>query len=368
MIPASAQKRVLLVYLGRRGALSEISLELARTSPERMVLVVSRQNELFAEIAAAGAPVVAVDTFESGHGALVNLPRVPLLRRRVTEAIREHGADTVIVLMPHVWTPLIAPAIKRAGARYVVVVHDADPHPGDLTALVHRWLLRDARLADRVVTLSEHVTMRLIERGVVAAERIRTLFLPQLGAGGRRVASARPDGPIGFLFFGRIMRYKGLPLFVEACENLRNEGRSFAIGVAGEGDIAALRPRLENLGAEIVNRWIAPDAIADIMLRYDVVVAPSTEASQSGVVALAHGHGLPAIVTPVGGLPGQIDSGATGLIASSVTAGAVADEMRRILLDSELRSRLLSGVQAHRESGSMARFADALIAAAQAAP
>jgi glycosyltransferase involved in cell wall biosynthesis len=359
----TSRKRTLFIYLGRRGALSQFALELARVAGDHAVLMVSRQNELFADIAVAGAPVVPVDTFAHAIGALAGLWRIPALRRRVTAALHDYRADTAIVLMPHVWTPLIATAVKRAGARYVVVVHDAERHPGDPTALVTPWLLRDARHADRVVTLSEHVSRTLTERGIVTAERVRTLFHPTLGGDRGRPTGARPDDTAAFLFFGRVMRYKGLPLFVEACEILRREGRSFAIGAVGEGDMTAVRARLERLGAEVVNRWVAHGEIAAVMRRYDAVVVPGTEASQSGVVGLAHGHGLPAIVTPVGGLPGQVEHEVTGLVAASAAAAAVADQMRRFLLDEDLRRRLRAGVQAHRAATSMARFVDALIAA-----
>ena len=74
--------------------------------------------------------------------------------------------------------------------RYVVVVHDAAAHPGDVTGIVNRWLLRDAARADLVVTLSAHVARQLAERGF-PAERIRILFHPILGAsatGSRRTA------------------------------------------------------------------------------------------------------------------------------------------------------------------------------------
>ena len=66
--------------------------------------------------------------------------------------------------MPHVWTPLLSRR-RLPGVRYVVIVHDADAHPGDRTGLVNRWLLRDAARADLVVTLSAHVARQLAERG-----------------------------------------------------------------------------------------------------------------------------------------------------------------------------------------------------------
>jgi glycosyltransferase involved in cell wall biosynthesis len=304
--------------------------------------------------------VVAVDTFDHPIGALVHLPRIAAIRRRVVKALRDHAADSAVVLMPHVWTPLIASAIKRAGARYTVIIHDAAPHPGDTTALLHRWLLRDVRHADRVITLSEHVARQLVSWGVVPAARVRTLFLPASGAQ-RETAGARLQGPVAFLFFGRIVRYKGLSLFVDACEMLRNDGQLFQLGVVGEGDISDQQPRLERLGAEVVNRWVAHSEIAAILNRYDAVVVPSTEASQSGVIALAHGHGLPAIVTPVGGLPGQVEHGPTGLVASSVSAAGIAAEMRRFLLEPQLRGQLRAGLSARRQATSMARFVDAII-------
>jgi len=46
-----------------------------------------------------------------------------------------------------------------------------------------------------------------------------------------------------------------------------------------------------------------------------------------------------------------------------MSATAVADEMRRFLLDAELRRHLRGGVQARRETRSMACFVDALLAA-----
>ena len=68
--------RPLFLYLGRRGALSAFTLELARAAGERAVFCISRQNELHDEIVAAGAPVVSVDTFETHLGAILRLPRL----------------------------------------------------------------------------------------------------------------------------------------------------------------------------------------------------------------------------------------------------------------------------------------------------
>jgi glycosyltransferase involved in cell wall biosynthesis len=360
MAGTSSGKRTVFVYLGRRGALSQFTLDLARVAADRAILVVSRQNELFEQINATGAVTVPVDTFETAAGAMLRLPRIISIRRQMLATLREHDADTVIVLMPHVWTPLIAPTIRRGGYRYIVVVHDAQRHVGDRTGLFTPWLLRDAWQADRVVALSEHVAGQLVRRGL-PAERIRTLFHPLLCGADEPPLHAQEESP-GLLFFGRIMAYKGLPLFVEACEMLRREGLAFRIGVVGEGSLGALRNRLQLCGAEVINRWLDHDEIPTMVRRYDAIVIPSTEASQSGVVAVAHGQGLPVIVTPVGGLTEQVVDAETGLVASSVSAASIASEMRRFLSDSALRQRMRKSIKDRAAAYSMGRFVQALSA------
>jgi glycosyltransferase involved in cell wall biosynthesis len=354
--------RPLFLYLGRRGALSAFTLELARAAGERAVFCISRQNELHDAIAAAGAPVVAVDTFASHIGAILRLQRLLALQRRLESAVAEHGIGSIVVLMPHVWTPLLRRR-RLPGLRYVVIVHDADRHPGDRRGLVNRWLLRDAARADCVVTLSAHVARRLAERGF-PEERLHILFHPVLGQSGM---AGEADGeapsrePPSFLFFGRIMAYKGLPLFVAACEMLRREGLSFGVAVVGEGDLGPLRPRLEALAAVIDNRWIAHDEVAGIMARFDAVVLPNTEASQSGVAATALGHGVPVIATPAGGVVEQITDGETGLLAETISAEALAAAMRRFLAEPQLRRHLKQGATSAVEARSVERLLERIL-------
>jgi glycosyltransferase involved in cell wall biosynthesis len=335
-------RRVLFLALGRRGAVPKLALEIARALrdvPELTGLVaVPRGGEATEAIEATGKAIV-FDMFASGAGAL-RLDRVLALRRRLSTLIREERIDTVVTVMPHVWTPLLAGAVRRARAHYVVIVHDARKHPGDRTGLVTDWLLRDARQADEVVTLSAHVAHTLLARGLVPETKVRTLFLPTLGYG---AASRRTDRPFGVIFFGRILAYKGLDLLVEAAEILRGRGVAVRLGVAGEGDIGPLRARLEALGAEIENRWIGEDEVGPILARYDAMALPYVEASQSGVAAAALGAGLPMVATPVGGLREQVEDGRTGLLASRVDAAAFADALERLVREPDLVGRLREG-------------------------
>ena len=210
--------------------------------------------------------------------------------------------------------------------------------------------------ADRVITLSETVSQRLVASRRVPKHRITTLFLPDLGYRRPGIRPLQPGAPLRLLFLGRIMRYKGLSLFCDMVEQLRASGIAVAPGVLGEGSLGHDAARLAQMGAEVVNRWLSPQEIADALSRYDCLVASHTEASQSGVVAAAFGAGLPVIVNPVGGLVEQVEDGVTGIVAERADGAALADAAKRLVLTPGLRERIHHGIAERASERSMARF------------
>ena len=350
--------RMLMLSWSRRGAMPRFMLDLAATAmaePGVDALVsVSTSNELFEQFAPFQRLLVPVDTFRNNLGAFTQAWRIPSLRRQIARAMMAHRTQAVVTMMPHVWTPLVAPVVKRMGASYAVIVHDARGHPDDPTGLVHDWLLRDIAYADTVICLSQAVADQLIEDRKVEPRKLRVLFHPDMAsAHGPR---ARGDGPLRALFFGRIMGYKGLPLFVEAIERLRMRGVAVEASVYGEGALGNAAEGLKRIGATVENRWINEAEIPSIFQRHDVVVLSHVDASQSGVAAVAFGQGVPVVVTPAGGLHEQVLHGRTGLIAARVDADAIADELMRLATEPDLLRVLNTGVDETRQSRSVARF------------
>lgn len=359
----SGTSRILFLYWGRRGAMTPFAYQAALTDLDDVetLFSISRQNERFEQFRLLGERLLPVDTFRRGYGALTELWRVPGLRAMLTRRIRRDRIDAVVNLMPHVWTPLVAGAVKRAGARFVTIVHDAERHPGDRTGLVLDWQLREMAHADAVVTLSRAVAERLGERYPMAAGRIETLFHPDFAhEDGTGPHQSPRGGPFRLLFFGRVMHYKGLGLLVETLERLKARGLDVRLGFFGEGDISQYRSRLEALDAEIVNRWLGEDEIAPIFARHDALVLSHTSASQSGVAALAAGGGLPIVATPVGGLVEQLADGRIGLLAREVSSEALADAIGRLVTEPDLYRSIVASAAADRDARSMRRFMQAL--------
>src|SRR5262249_25527339 len=101
--------------------------------------------------------------------------------------------------------------------------------------------------------------------------------------------------------------------------------------------------------------------IGPILARFDVVVASHVEASQSGVVAVSLGSGVPVVVTPVGGLPLQIADGINGLVAAAATSEALAATITGLARDPNQLKRLRDGARSMRSVRSAAAFLDGLV-------
>lgn len=359
MFQSNTPHPILLMYLGRRG-ISQIVFDIAagfERSPEfALHLAISKQNENAADFSVFGSALVAVNTFERIWGALA-VARVITLRRQLRRLVEQQRIRTVINLMPHVWSGCLVGAIKDAGARYLTIVHDAQPHPGDRTGLVHALLMQDAYRADGVLTLSQHVTSSLVAGGRINPDCITTLFLPSTGTLRKRFPVAPEKGqPWRFLFLGRLMAYKGLSLFIDAVEKLMQAGYPISVSVMGEGDVSDVAARLDSLGVTLVNRWLSREEMAAAYEEHHAVVLSHVEASQSGIAATAIGAGIPVIALPVGGVAEQVQDKVTGILACDVTSDALAEAMVRFMTEPGLYAQVLAGGSSLQSGQSVDRF------------
>jgi glycosyltransferase involved in cell wall biosynthesis len=360
------RKRIAFLYLGRRGGVARLAYELAAAAARHQqidpLFVVSESNELLGLLQAFPGVARSVRTFSSNVGALTQTYRIPFLVQDLNAAFKSHRTEAIVVLASHVWSPLLAPFLRKTSRRYIVVVHDANPHPGDITGLTCGWLARDAATADHVIALSRAVADLLPTRLGIPKDKIVTLFHPVTTYFEER-SEAAWDGerPLRLLLFGRLMDYKGLWLFVEALELLRARGLTVEATVAGQGWMNGQKERLETLGVTVVNRWLRDEEISQLLEAHDAVVLTHTEASQSGCAAAALGAGRPVITTPVGGLVEQITHDVNGLVAARVDAAAIAQQITRMAKDPALYRRLAQGVIRERHGRETHDFLDNML-------
>lgn len=331
-----------VLHLGRTGAGPLFALELARALDavgEDVVLVYSADAEAAPALEALDVPSLGVPTFRGRIGAVAGLARIGMLRRRIERFLRDHGVTSVIVAMEQVWQAAMAPSLHRAFP-VALVVHDGSAHDGEQSRIADALHRREQRAADVAVTLSAHVAEVAAASGAFAADRIVVAQHPAF-----RVASSSvprtitPDAVAVVGFFGRMSRYKGLHLGADAVAELRRRGHRVRFHIAGAGvpdDVSGL----DHPDTLVEDRWIPQDEVEEVLGGFDVALLPYTEASQSGVLAYAMPLGVPAIVTPVGGLAEQARAAGGAVVAEAVTPDAVADALERLLTEDGLYARL----------------------------
>jgi glycosyltransferase involved in cell wall biosynthesis len=363
----ATKQNLLFLALGRRGAIPRLALQLAAACTGRedlsFTFVVSSGSELIEHFAFLGEELLPVDTIQksSPTTALRNYFRA---ERRIIERLALDRPDAVINLCPHVWSPILMARIRKLRIPFVTVVHDAVGHPGDPGALLTPWFRTEARRAIAIVTLSRSVATTLAGYRGIAPERIVPLFLPDLvHEAPVRVAKASPSGGFRLLHFGRLLRYKGLDLLLDALEIVARSATKVALTVAGAGVISAsTRSRLAGLEATVVNRWISDAEIGPLFNRHDALVVSHLECSQSGTAAAAFGSGLPVVAVPKGGLAEQVIDGKTGVVASAPTADALAAAIHRIAGDPKLHAAICANLVASKPNRSTRLFLDTLLA------
>ena len=343
--------RILVWCWGRRGGGPRYTLEIARALSRipslEVHLSLSRQAEIYDETRALNLPGFDVDTFSGLYsGILKTLCFQKTAAARLIQYLEKEGIDIVLCTMGHVWSGLIAKNIRSNRRRYIYTVHDASPHNGD-AHIGWKWILEsNLKCADGVLVLSNYVREELIRRYNYPGHRIWVTSHGPLKIN-RHAPCPVPlsTQPRRLLFFGRILPYKGLSLLIDSF-NLIADRHDLQLSVVGGGNPGKEKSRLlAHPRIFFDNRWIPENELASVFNTADIVVLPYLEASQSGVIAIAYGLGLPVIVTPVGGLQEQVINGKSGMIADEITPESFAEALAALCTDTSLYFRCCQGAR-----------------------
>lgn len=249
-----------------------------------------------------------VDTYSSRLGFLCRLAASPIAARRLESKIAALRPTMAICAQPGPLDLVMALALRRLSIPMVVLVHDADHHPGDGNPLQMQLQRALCRRATAIGALSSHVGARLVSQGLAGSPKRPLIQLrhPPLPIA---LPSTPPriGEPLHLLSFGRLLPYKGLDLLADALALLDPLSR-LQVRVVGTGPESAELERLRSMpNVTVENRWVPETEVGALLAWADALVLPYREASQSGVAALALAAGRRIIATDVGGLREQLD-------------------------------------------------------------
>ena len=258
--------------------------------------------------------------------------------------IRHLGTLKPDLLLVAYWSGLLAPLFyllrRMTGIRMVVLLHNLSSHDAFFFEPLMRRLL--AASVDGVITLSGEVSggVRALMPEIPLLELFHPIYEPEgelpSGPDARRELALEVHAPV-LLFFGYVRRYKGLDLLLEAMPAILKKEPRLRLLVAGQflEDVGRYRRLIRELGitesVTLYPGYVPGERSALFFAAADAVVLPYRTATQSGVVQLAYGHGLPVIVSPAGALSEMVHHAETGWVARDASPEGFASAVGEFL-------------------------------------
>ena len=240
--------------------------------------------------------------------------------------------------------------LRRLTGRYPTVLTAHDVLPRQARNL-EAWGQALAAVG-RVVVQSQRAVEQLEAFGV---PRERLVRIPHPVFPG---PEAEPPSGATVLFFGLLREYKGLDVLVRALPAIAERVPAVRLVVAGDAvePEAVSRARMLVTELELDDRvewnlrFVAAEEIALLMRRSTLVALPYRKIDSSGVLATALGHGRPAVVTDVGGLPDAIREYGAGRVVPPDDAAALAAACVELLADPAALEAAYRGTEAARRA------------------
>jgi glycosyltransferase involved in cell wall biosynthesis len=201
-------------------------------------------------------------------------------------------------------------------------------------------------LAERVIVQSQRAVDQLAAAGV-SREKLVRIQHPVFESG----LEAKPPAGRTILFFGLIREYKGLDVLIRALAEVPDA----RLVVAGDplDPVEPLQRLAAELGVADCVEWrlgfLPDEQIPQLMADATLVAVPYRKIDSSGVLATALGHGRPAVVSDVGGLPDAIRDFGAGQVVQPNDPQTLAAALRELLEPDEL-ARAFAGAQAARKA------------------
>ena len=207
------------------------------------------------------------------------------------------------------------------------------------------------RAAALVLCISEYDRKLLLEKSIAtAAEKVVVSYLGvDVDLWSSRPGADSTENP-AIICVGTLQEKKGQRYLVDACGILHREGLEFRCTLMGDGPDKEMLERMisaAGLNANVeITGFRAPKEVRAATQNAMVVCLPCVVAEDGDTdglpVVLMEGMaaGKPCVSTPVAGIPELIVNESTGLLVPERDAGALAEALRRLLTDRDLRRRL----------------------------
>lgn len=338
--------KIAIVHFGKKGAGPAITLEMAKALNKKGHLIYYYASEYVENKQYADQLNFNFRYFKTYTSKWTYLKSLlfPIQIIKVIKSILKDKPDVLYSTMNDMWIPFIFPFIKKT--LRIKTIHDVGIHEGDESIVNKWWNKTNFKNANIYIILSRKFKSELMRRGI---PENKIVVIPHAGFDyydnfslikGLNVKS-------DLLFFGRIDKYKGIDVLLDAMPFVIQKFPNVVLNIVGNGNIDEYIAKITKMAnnIKVFNRWIKDEEVAFFFNQTEVVVLPYIHATQSGVIPLAYAFSKPVIATTVGCLDEQVLEGITGLLISTPDPKLLADAIICLLSDKD--KSILMGANAY---------------------
>lgn len=264
---------------------------------------------------------------------------------QIKRTLEQLKPEVVHITGPHLWNPLLIHWLRQSHIPVIHTLHDLDPHKGTRYGrLLNIWNNVVIRLSDKIVVHGDIYRKRLIERGA-SPNAIVTFPLLHLFMGFEACSEYVQSSPQvtyqdKILFFGRLEKYKGVDVLLEAyrlyCTEYDGSERPALLVLAGSGSILDEQSMDLPPGVEWRNRYIKDVEALELFESCGLVVLPYIDATQTAIIPSAYFFSKPVLASRVGSFHEYVVDGKTGVLVDPGDPLSLADAMHRLFQNRSL--------------------------------
>ena len=346
--------RILVWYWGRLGGGQTYAYHITKYLNKlankhrnfEIYLSVSKNAELYKDFKKFNLKSFNIKTYDSKIQAIISFLNILSVKKKFINFLRLNKIDVVYSPMFHLWNFLISKYFFKYRIKYLFTVHDAKLHPGENSFILRLIYNLSVKTANGYLTLTKTVKSQLLKDKYF---RNKKIYVARFGniENINNIKKLEKKKGMKFLFFGRILEYKGIHNLLIAFSKFNKDYPNSTLHIVGRGDVSKyLKLILKNKNIYLINNWISEKSFNTFFRDFHVCVLPYIEASQSGVIPLMFSLGIPVIITPVGGLNEQVKNNYNGIICKDYSYYSLQKEMERIAVDKKLYYKLVRGAVA----------------------
>lgn len=305
-----------LIYWGRKGGgkrlFQETVIELNRDN--QRTFYISARNEIVRELLIETPEIRVVDGVFSNRKKNLILEALDIVRKKnlLMEVCKTNNISNIVIVMSSPLDVFLRNK-KRESVLIWRVLHDAQPHPGDLWP--SRLFIKYFRKSSKIITLSQYVSNQIGNTQAIQTGLNRNVE-PKV----KRVQL--PSNYV--LIAGRTKRYKNLDEVLKVVP-LFPDQNFVVVASTGKRTISPF-PNLT-----FIDKWLEDAELEFVISKASALIAAYSESSQSGIVEQAVYWKVPVLCSDRGGMREQLLGNSDGIVLKEIDVDSIKQGLRELL-------------------------------------